>query len=105
MKETYITAAITRIEKDLDYLRSWINERIADDAMSAAADAICTTADCPHDDEYLTARQVQDLLHISESTFYAWLSSGQLAPGRRFGARSRRWTRADLEGATTPPMF
>lgn len=98
----HILSCLSRLTREIDELKDYVSNM----QTSAQVQIPDVRASPAEDGEaYLTARQVQDMLHISESTFYAWLSSGQLAPGRRFGARSRRWTRSDIETASTLPMF
>ena len=46
--------------------------------------------------EILSARQVQALLGIGESTFYTWIREGRLPPGELWGKKMRRWKRSDV---------
>lgn len=50
-------------------------------------------------DEYFTAAEAQDFLRTKPSTFYEWIRKGRLPKGRRFGPKSPRWKRSDLEKA------
>jgi excisionase family DNA binding protein len=49
-------------------------------------------------EEYLTAKQVADLLHISTDNVYRWAACGWLPPPLRLGkGHVVRWTRAALD--------
>lgn len=49
--------------------------------------------------ELLTAREAQERLKVSASTFYDWIRKGRLPEGRAFGPRTRRWKVSELEQA------
>lgn len=51
------------------------------------------------EEKFLSAREVQHLLGIGESTFYEWLKAGRLPSGVQFGPKVRRWRRSDIERA------
>ena len=46
--------------------------------------------------EILSARQVQAVLGIGESTFYTWIREGRLPQGELWGKRMRRWKRSEI---------
>lgn len=47
-------------------------------------------------DELLTAREAQERLKISASTFYDWIRTGRLPEGITYGPRSRRWRASEI---------
>lgn len=99
MKALTLKCRLEMLSREIDSLISMIDDLEPESRSESPAPAPART------DEYLTARQVQELLQISESTFYEWIASGQLSPGRCFGPRSKRWRREDLDGASVPPLF
>lgn len=48
-------------------------------------------------DKFLTAKQVCEMLQISDSTFYEHIRTGLLPHGISFGPRSKRWRMSDIE--------
>src|SRR5437773_11303975 len=53
------------------------------------------------DEEYVTVAKAAELMHISPSTLWRWLKSGDL-PGYRFGHRRVLIKRDDLTAIITP---
>lgn len=47
---------------------------------------------------YYTPRQAQEYLNVKPSTFYALIRKGKISPGRYVGAKTRRWTKDELDG-------
>lgn len=50
-------------------------------------------------DELLTAREAQELLKISASTFFKWIRDGRLSKGISYGPRSKRWRASEIGAA------
>lgn len=46
---------------------------------------------------YMTARQVQKYLNISQTTFYDSIRDGRLPDGDAFGTRIKRWRLSEIE--------
>ena len=88
----------------LECIRSFRKEVLSEldrleDAVMSLADLVSeeTPATVQSDnDSWMTAKQVCEELHISDSTFYGWLNAGLLPEGIAFGARSKRWRMSDI---------
>lgn len=48
--------------------------------------------------KYFTPKQAQEYLSIKPSTFYSLIKKGKIPPGRYIGAKTRRWTKDELDG-------
>lgn len=67
---------------------------IEDEMSSSHTSSIAFSPDAQ--EELLSARQVQELLGIGESTFYTWIRERRLPRGEQFGRRMRRWRRSEI---------
>lgn len=51
----------------------------------------------PMEDEYMTLEEVAKLCKVSKPTIYRWIDDGCFPEGRKWGARSRRWRKSEVE--------
>lgn len=79
-----VADALTGVAMDLE-----------DEISSSYTLSIPTTEDAITE-ELLSARQVQELIGIGESTFYTWIREKRLPRGELFGKRMRRWRRSEI---------
>ncbi len=50
-----------------------------------------------YDERWVTAKQLVEHLHISESTLYVWIGKGLLPPGESYGPKSKRWKLSEID--------
>ena len=48
-------------------------------------------------EEMLSAKEVQRIMKISQSTFYGWIKCGVIPPGQEWGKKVKRWKRSVIE--------
>lgn len=90
------TALLTSIRTFRQQVMSEL-DRLEDTLMSIEVPESDVKAQVvPASDDWLTVAQVCKELHISDSTFYEWLSQGLLPPGLEFGPRSKRWKMSEI---------
>lgn len=59
----------------------------------------------PETDDYLTRRQIAELLHVSELTLLRWASAGEGPPYIRMGKRHVRYMRVDFDAWVAARRF
>ena len=89
-----MTAQIRALQRQLDELAGMILALPAEEKEKQPA-APATTE--KPEREIMSARQVQEYLGISESTFYTWIREGRLPQGELWGKKMRRWKRSELK--------